>query len=251
MNARSKSVSHISEAVNAFTMIEMLGVMAIIAIVIALSVPAMIGIGTAQGLTVGSRQLLDDMNLARQTAINNRASVYVLFVPPHLLTNTQTFKGQAYRQYGFYSDRKVGDQPGVSHPALLSKWKVLPDKTLITPQKFGIEIGTYSTNIALRAFHQKAFSFPKELIPGQKVDTEVVFQYLEFSPTGQLISERGQDAVIPLTMGRVFDDTFPDGRIRQPDVVAFTSVGNTTNNPTHIRIDALTGKARIERLNPE
>src|SRR5688572_4574785 len=70
----------------AFTIIELLVVIAIIGALTAISLPAIKGISQSHTVNSASRQLLDDLGLARQYAIHNRAVVHVLFVPP-LITN--------------------------------------------------------------------------------------------------------------------------------------------------------------------
>lgn len=66
----------------AFTLIELLVVLAIIGALAALSLPALKGFGQSNVLAAAERQMLDDLGLARQYAIKNRATVYMVFAMP-------------------------------------------------------------------------------------------------------------------------------------------------------------------------
>src|SRR2546423_2559905 len=64
----------------AFTLLELLVVIGIIALIAAISVPAFSAM-KPNLLAVASRQLLDDLNWARQRAISDHTTVYVVFAP--------------------------------------------------------------------------------------------------------------------------------------------------------------------------
>src|SRR5256884_8672249 len=66
----------------AFTLIELLVVMAIIALLATIGLPALKGFGKGTGMAGAQRQLLQDLGLARLSAINGRSTVYMVFVPP-------------------------------------------------------------------------------------------------------------------------------------------------------------------------
>src|SRR5271154_163248 len=64
-----------------FTLIEMLVVMAILGILAGLAVPALKNLGKSNTNVSAARQLLDDVGRARQLAMANRTTVYMVFVP--------------------------------------------------------------------------------------------------------------------------------------------------------------------------
>ena len=67
---------------SAFTLIEMLMVIAIIGLLAVIALPSMKGISGSNIIAAADRQLLDDISLARHKAITSRTTVHIVFVPP-------------------------------------------------------------------------------------------------------------------------------------------------------------------------
>ena len=68
-------------ACSAFTLIELLVVIAILGIMAALTVPVLKNFAKSDATLGASRQLLDGVARARQLAISQRTTVYMVFVP--------------------------------------------------------------------------------------------------------------------------------------------------------------------------
>src|SRR5438552_11850470 len=121
------------------TVLELLVVIAIIALLSVLSVPAIRALTRSNTISSANPQLLDDIALARQRAINEHSIVHVLFVQTNVLSmnlntkNPQNGKvlgnlmtgGQT--RYALYAERTAGDQPGQHHPRYLTGWHTLPE----------------------------------------------------------------------------------------------------------------------------
>src|SRR3954470_24522888 len=75
------------------TIMELLIVISIIALLSVLAMPAIKALTRSNTISSANRQLLDDFALARQRAINERANVYVVFVPTNVLDFTRPAKG--------------------------------------------------------------------------------------------------------------------------------------------------------------
>src|SRR5262245_54570371 len=126
----------------AFTLVELLVVLLIIGLLTALSLPALKGLGQSNTMASATRQLIDDLALARHRAIVGRTTVHVVFVPPELIyrdfigpapvnvRDTKTFlrlRAGACTTYALYVERTVGDQPGQRTDRYLTSWKTLPE----------------------------------------------------------------------------------------------------------------------------
>src|SRR3954467_9329294 len=65
----------------AFTLFELLVVIGIIVLLATLGVGALRGFNAVNVVQAGNRQLMDDISMARNYALNQRTTVYMVFVP--------------------------------------------------------------------------------------------------------------------------------------------------------------------------
>ena len=161
-SVESSAVNHQSSIINhqfrrAFTLIEMLVVISILGILAALTVPALKNFGKSNVNISASRQLLDDVARARQLAISQRTTVYMVFVPTNFWDNPGTINlntawfnpltpaqqtaatnlcGNQLSGYNFVAYGAMGDQPGQHAWHYLAPWQTLPDGSFIALQKF-------------------------------------------------------------------------------------------------------------------
>src|SRR2546423_9515649 len=180
----------------AFTLIELLVVMAIIALLATIGLSALKGFGKGTGMAGAQRQMLQDLGLARLSAINGRTTVYVVFVPTNIfdsiarVTDTKTLQqltnlitGQ-YAAYALLATRTVGDQPGRWNPRYLSEWKRLPQGILIPPYKFDPAFAS-APDPHLRSFSM-ATNPPLPFPTGKTLLSPVVpVPYIVFNSQGQ------------------------------------------------------------------
>src|SRR5258705_6108044 len=75
---------------SAMTVMELLIVVSIIALLSVLAMPAIRALTRSNTISSANRQLLDDVALARQRAINERSIVHIVFVPPFFGMQTVT-----------------------------------------------------------------------------------------------------------------------------------------------------------------
>ena len=143
-----------------FTLIELLVVISIIGILAALSVPAIKNLGKSNVQVSATRQMLDDIARARQLAISQHTTVYMVFVPQDFWLvggNLTWFNNLTFNQksavtnlldkqgsgYAFVSLRSVGDQPGQGKSRYIGEWRSLPDGAFIATNKFNLGYWPY------------------------------------------------------------------------------------------------------------
>src|ERR1035437_199941 len=202
-------------------------------IIAALSVPALKNLGKSNIAVSAGRQLLDDVGRARQLAVSQHTTVYMVFVktnfwmapsfpnPNPWWTDPKTTAAQKTAAtnlcdkqltgYTFVSLRSVGDQPGHGTAHYLGPWHSLPDGTFIASQKFQASnsppfyISAYDPNLQIFGFSTaNNIPFPTE---DSQLSSFWNLPYIAFNYLGQLTLDgqtiANRDEYIPLAQGSV------------------------------------------------
>jgi type IV fimbrial biogenesis protein FimT len=265
--------------VNGFTLIEMLVVITILGILAALTVPALKSIGKSDAAISASRQMLDAVGHARQMAIANHTTVYMVFVPTNFW-NDPGYAGNGnltpsdravatnlcavqLSAYNYISSGKVGDQPGRHSWHYLSSWQNLPQGTILYARKFS-DASVITDPISGAVFPIAPFSsradipFPNETaVPAASGPPYARLYYVAFNYLGQLSTDgvnlAGSDEYIPLAQGSV--NYAVDSAAKTPRLSGVVASSDITETPPGnstgisykiVHVDALTGRAVLE-----
>jgi len=144
----------------------------------------------------------------------------------------------AQTRYALYAERTAGDQPGQHHPRYLTGWHQLPEGVFFADRPTDNPVGGLSRLEKFSVF------FPT--VNGELTD----LPHIAFDESGALVNVNGarrpEGEYIELARGSVMFQRDASG-----DVIFFDAreipPRNSVDNYNRVRIDGLTGRARVER----
>lgn len=264
--------------IRAFTLIELLVVIAIIGIMAAIVAPSLTHFKKGDTMAAATSQLLGGVARARQLAISQHTTVFMVFVPTNFWGNSPyNGNGAVFNNlnpvelakatnllekqltgYTYLSLRSVGDQPGNGVVRYLGKWQAMPESTFIPPWKFNLPSSqtNFVQSYPVTGFQlSKNLPFPsEETAPFSAAQPYFWVPYVAFDYLGRLVSEDGQllqhDEYIPVAHGSVIyaRDQRSKAPIFGPASADENPPGNSAGTSFNlVRIDWLTGRAHLER----
>ena len=250
---------------SAFSLVEMLVVLVIIAILAGLTLPHIRGHSESVAINAAMNQLIEDLAFARQKAISQRSIVAVVFItdaifdPEELplrnadaeeLPEIKRLQAGAFTHYAIYQLRRVGEQPGRATEGYITEWKALPEKTfLATNNIFSLLLNLPHGPSSVR------FPFPFSRSNEPPLPMGASFPYIAFDAEGRSVKARGSfgelrnveptgDIAISVARGAVFyarDSQNAVLNLELQEIPPYNGTGNV------IRVDGLTGRAKREQ----
>jgi prepilin-type N-terminal cleavage/methylation domain-containing protein len=216
---------------SAFTLVELLVVIGIMATLLVLVVPSFTGLGRGQSMRSATAQLRSTLALARQWAVTRNEKTYVIF--PHDTTNyvPASRATMALRSYAVWAEKS----------GYISEWRYLPpgiifDSTEPHPSinpttessgSFNL-LQTNTWGLKSRAY---AVSFPTNMAPAQN------WRAISYLPNGRLNQSGGVTMNIFLREGWVDANTNSG--------VAKLVVKTSLTYGVSVEIRPLTGQLRV------
>ena len=243
---------------SAFTLVELLVVLAVMMLMLKLTLPSLKGLLGSTPERILVRQLVGDINKARLHALKNGRPVYVVFMPKVSSVINQPNKtyftgemapaspgktanelvGQQCVAYALYAEYMPGDQPNSPSRRWLTNWKILPDGYHFHPNNLDdIRINHFGGPLSLRNLKNEHAPTYLNNLP-----------FIKFNAKGQLEKQGGYADIVPqvklqIYEGGVFQPTKEkvNGRFKLEDADLPPDNGN--RQPIEILIRGRSGRA--------
>lgn len=224
---------------SAFTLVELLVVMAITVLVLTFAVPAVTNLSKSNNLNAAGRRVADAFTAARAEAVSQRRLVQVRIVTKWTKTGGGEDIGASYRKFSVWRRPLPDDVQQSRDPAdpfiQVSKWETLPDGITFETDPSSYSLATSATDPRYPGLYFLDSSLNNRRnnirVAGGTIDVAVI----EFTPTGNATFAGS----VP---GRIFvllAEGFWDGR-------AVTST-NSKRNWLAARIETLVGRTSVVR----
>lgn len=211
---------------HAFSLVELLVVMIIIAIITSLTIPAFSSLGKAQAISTAGSSLLDQLALARQTSVAQNRVVEVRFYkrlenPSQAVSSANPARFRSFRTMVYDEE--------VKNAFAQTTMQDFPARIVLCEDKvFSTLIFPYTTTVPSRVF------LKEDISPTEK---NVEYQYIRFKPTGGTdLSSTGTPA--------------PDADRWFLTIKSDNDTSTTTrpaNNYFTVMLDAVSGRVRTYR----
>jgi prepilin-type N-terminal cleavage/methylation domain-containing protein len=207
-------------ATTAFTLIEMLTVIAIIGVILAVGIPAFTNMMKSGGLSAASRQIASTLTLARQYAITKRTNVRVVF-PYSGTTGGGINLAPPYQSYTAIAINGTTTN-------YISKWEHLPLGTVFMDINAGV-----GSPPCLNDLGTANLPFPTNTNAALGPGNSAILAFIEFRPTGA--------ASNPGTF------TITEGFVSGTTVTPTSRNGITLANVVTVSVDNVVGRIQVRR----
>jgi prepilin-type N-terminal cleavage/methylation domain-containing protein len=227
-------------AAGGFTLMELLVVLAVMAILIALTVPTLVGLTGSNSLSTGTRQVSNYLTLARTEAIAKHTVTRFVIV-----TKASQTADVSYRRYGIWSWN-----PELEEFRPASSWQELPLNAVFEPKEpMYVRESLYAEDDASSVIGNY-FLDNSPVFTAETGGEEFTMQYMEFTPSGAARVKGGDDErniMLVVTGGVIPLGEEGSGEEATASIVYKNAEDGKPNNWAQMNIDSLTGRVRIYR----
>ena len=238
----------------AFTLVELLAVIAVMLLILKMTLPTLDGLLGSDAQAMARSQLIGDLNRARSLALEKGVPVYVVFMPlyddidftpaagkPGFFNSnsaTNALLGKQLNAYAFYAKYLPGDRPDNGAEVWLSDWKQLPPGYNLDP----LVLGAMPERIDLRYL-----SLPR---PRPDLPLKLTMPALKYLPDGRLDGVDLNGFYLSISRGGMLPPQMGAGGFYLPEN-ADPPEEVADEDKEWIQVNAITGRATMVDLTDE
>ena len=265
-----------SRSQRAFTLVEMLAVIAVMLLMLKLTLPSLDGLLGAEAKGMARTEFIGNLNRARSIALETGVPVYVVFFPKYsgltvVGSSDPAGAKKAYFQktdslnqllglqlngYALYQARQPGDLPHMPQSRWISDWKVLPEGHYFAEEMLAMLPDSVAVSRLKNGEPQIQVDFVvNQNIPLpvgiKKAKGKMVLPALKYNARGELENAGVKGAYLFISRGGVFPPKVINGRFLPEDAEppAFEDVPDFDR--LWLVVNGITGRAAVEELTDE
>ncbi len=265
-----------SRSQRAFTLVEMLAVIAVMLLMLKLTLPSLDGLLGAEAKGMARTEFLGNLNRARSIALETGVPVYVVFFPKYsdlVVVGSPDWNGtkESYFQksdslnqllglqlkgYALYQARQPGDLPHMPESKWISDWEVLPEGFYFAEEMLAMLPDSVAVSRLKNGEPQIEVDFVvNQNFPSpvgiEKAKGKVVLPALKYNARGELENAGVKGCYLFVSRGGVFPPEMKNGQFlpENAEPPAFEDVPDFDR--LWLVVNGITGRAAVEELTDE
>jgi prepilin-type N-terminal cleavage/methylation domain-containing protein len=267
---------NVSRSQRAFTLVEMLAVIAVMLLMLKLTLPSLDGLLGAEAKGMTRTEFIGNLNRARSIALETGVPVYVVFFPKYsdltvVGSSDPAGTKEAYFQktdslnqllglqlngYALYQARQPGNLPHMPRSRWISDWKMLPEGHYFAEEMLAMLPDSVAVSRLKNGEPQIEVDFVvNQNIPLpvgiKKAQGKMVLPALKYNARGELENAGVKGCYLFVSRGGVFPPEMKKGKFLPEDAEppAFEDVPDFDR--LWLVVNGITGRAAVEELTDE
>ena len=265
-----------SRSQRAFTLVEMLAVIAVMLLMLKLTLPSLEGLLGAEAKGMARTEFIGNLNQARSIALETGVPVYVVFFPKYsgltvVGSSDPVGAKKAYFQktdslnqllglqlsgYALYQARQPGDLPHMPQSRWVSDWKVLPEGHYFAEEMLAMLPDSVAVSSLKNGEPQIEVDFVvNQNIPLpvgiKKAKGKMVLPALKYNARGELENAGVKGCYLFVSRGGVFPPEMKNGRFLPENAEPPEFEDVPDYDRLWLVVNGITGRAAVEELTDE